>query len=400
MKTTMALTLAALASLAVGCALPGSDADAEDVAASTASLTEGAPVLAWTTGAMPGAGYERSVNELLGRCGDLIDSLSKIPVPARFVDEGKPSDDPAKAKSRAIWIALEDTMPAVGYCARIANPLQEKASQAIIRWGERLIATYTGGLNLVVDSDDDDPGNPINERHLIPVMFGWDMAYPRMTEAQRTAMRGFLDKVDDRVKDFMIALPNNDARLKQNWMTDTLAIRSYAALVSRREVRAEALAARFSAFVVDTYTADPGAAPSTCDNLAKVGAYGSYDLQQRDSLTIHMKGLETVLQLSALRPSFFNDEAKAATRDALEVTKSYVSGAKVHKELLCSTVASDRNNPAYGKAWDPRADKEAFRFGRLAHASTRRWLGAFSNDDYALWLKILASGRGDDVVYP
>ncbi|MFO0737512.1 MAG: hypothetical protein U0270_16590 [Labilithrix sp.] len=400
MKTTLAtLAVTVLASLsAFGCAFPGSEPEQEEVATSEASLSETGPVLTWGTG-VRGEGYDRSVNELLGRCDDFIDALSRIPVPQRFVDEGRPSDDPAKTKSRAIWLALETNMPAVGYCARIANPKQEAASQAIIRWGDKLMTTYHGGFNLVVDSDDDDPGNPINERHLIPVMFGWDMAYGRMTDAEKTKVRSFLDALDTRVTDFMNALPRTDERRQQNWMTDALAIRSYGALVSRRELRAKALASRFSAFVLDTYTPDTGWRRSTCENLAKVNGYGSFDLQQRDSLAIHMKGLETVLQLSALRPSFFDDTAQAATRDALEMTKPYVSGSEVHKELLCSTVASDKDHPAYGTSWDPRSAKDAFRFARLAHASTRRWLGAFDTEDHALWIKVLASGRGDNVVY-
>ncbi len=189
-----------------------------------------------------------------------------------------------------------------------------------------------------------------------------------------------------------------------NWMMHALTLRTYAALIARNATKVAAIKPTLNAFVASSFTTPGGFMLSSCTNLRAIGVYGSYDLQERDAFKYHMVGLQDSLELGTLEPTFLDSAALTAATNALSLLKDYVTGAKVHNEFVCSTVAFDRERadagtPGFSGPYVPSSSKEAFRYGRIVVPASRSWTSSLATADYSDWLKVLISGRGDEIVY-
>jgi len=360
----------------------------------------GVTAFAWDEGTAPSADFAAAAKALLAGCAQAATNLDALGVEPAFIDEGKLSTDPARMRTMAIAISLKDLLPRLGYCARLVNPTQAASREAIVRYVKRFAAVYVGGVNADPLSDDDDPGNPINEWHLYPVVLAADMIYPKLEASDRKVFDDLFVAADARVAAFMNALTATDDRRKSAWATDALVLRSAAALVRGDSAKSTTLATAVADHVTALYVPPATYVPSTCANLAGIGAYGSLELQRRDALNSHMFPLGLLLQLASLRPGYLSAASMTRLAAAIEVARPYVSGAKVHQEYVCSTIAYDRQQqaagtPGWNGPWDPMRDRDPFRFGRIALPATKAWTTAYATPNYAPWVRVFVAGKGD-----
>lgn len=385
---------------------PGTDAGDTDSGPSTpepipeTDPNAGATSFAWDEGAEKSAAFGPAARSLLSTCTDGVKALSTLEAPPSFIDEGKSSSDPARMKSAAIWTALDDVMPRLGYCARLVNPAQSQARAAIIEYVKRLAAVYVGGLNTNAAADDDDPGNPINEWHLLSVAFAIDMIHAKLTGADLAVADDLLTKAENRVAQFMNALTSTDLRRKNNWAARALTLRAAGALARADSAKAQNVAAALNQHAADVYVAPAGFTLSSCANLASVGAFGSADLQRSDSLNAHVQPLQQLVRLVALRKGYVSANAEKAFGAALEVLAPYASKQKTHEEYVCTTSSTEKANhdagvPGFSGPWDPEQGRLAFRFGRIAYPTTRTWSGAFTTAGPTGWIDVFVTGKGD-----
>ncbi|WP_413612967.1 hypothetical protein [Bdellovibrio sp. HCB-110] len=353
----------------------------------------------------PGPQFEKALGGLLGGCTKAIDELANAKRPLSFVDEGVISSA-ARTESIALSNFWKDALPRLGYCAHFAdNNIAIQSQDAVIRYFLEVAKAYKGGLNTNKTSDNDDPGNPINERHIIALLYGVDLVYEFMTDAERAIVKKFAKDTEARVKKFMGTLKATDSRRKNNWTLDALVLRSYLALLSQDNNLILTAQKELNQAVYSQYTVPAGWSPRSCANIKSVGFYGSYDFQERDALTYHTKGIGIVAQFAALKPNFLSGSAKAALNTAINVTKDYVLGTKTHKEFVCTTVQFDKDRQKAGVAgfngaWVPLNAKHDYRFARIVFPDIKSWTTIYTSDAYAAWVKVFVSGRGDVIVYP
>lgn len=348
--------------------------------------------LSWR-GSSPERYYDQRLRDHSTRYEELRTKLEAIPLPVMFVDEGV-QRSPEKDASRAIWSAM-DVLPSLGFIALDSNANQDAATQSIVQFGERLMDVYVGGTDVDRASDNDDPGNPINERHLIPLLMAWDMVYPRMTPAQRGRVNAFVSRLDARIEAFVGRFSATDGRLSNNWALRGLSTQLYAALVSRNTERVKVLERAIDAAARNIFTTPLGWSPNLCTHLGAIDGFGSRDLQERDALAYHFASLGVALEVEALRPGTFSAPTMKAIEEASLLVRPYVERAKSHQEMLCSSIEFDQTNARYGHVWDPTWSKVPLRFMRLVFPQMRPWLGEFAGRNQAPWVKLLASGRGD-----
>lgn len=371
---------------------PPNASPAEPSAPAAAPATDqaaGSTAFAWDEAQVTGPTWAVRANALLAACADAGAKLAALEVPAAFVDEGKAPTDPARVKSAGIWRTLEDVMPHLGYCARIVNHTQAASRAAIVAYVKKLATTYVGGTDANPTSDDDDPGNPVNEVHLLPVVFAIDMIHAELIGADLTFADGLLSGLELRVAKFMSALSASDTRRVNNWQTRALTLRAAGALVrgATATAKAQELAAAIDQHVADVFVTPAGWKLSSCMNLASIGAYGSANLQRTDSLESHLQPILQLVRLSALRPGYLSPASQASLASGLAVLQPYATGAKTHSENVCGTGSV--------LPWNPANATVALRFARLAVPAVKPWTDSFAKTPSHLWLDVLAAGKGD-----
>lgn len=360
----------------------------------------GPTAFAWDKGKAPDAAYDGAARALLAGCADASAKLLALEAPVAFFVERRVGEDPELVKSISIATSLASLMPQLGYCARIKNAAQESARAAILTYVKKLSAVYVGGLNTNATSDEDNPGNPINEFQALPVIFGGDMIRAKLSVEDRKVVDDFAKAMESRVATFMNALSAKDDRRHSAWTSMALAVRAYAALAGGDDMKAGAIAAEIDKHVADMFVAPATWKTPGCQNLAAIGSYGSNELQRRDSLREHLYPLGILAQLAALRPGYLSASSLATLDAAIGITKPYVMGIEQHEEFVCTTLTYDQQQRAagtvgYSGMWDPSSSKESFRFARVALPDVRSWTNRYAVGTYSPWIQVFVAGKGD-----
>lgn len=368
----------------------------------TTDPTAGPTAFAWDESMTPSSSFALVAQDLLATCDDAVTKLDALAAPTSFVDSGTSASDPKRIASRAIWETLDDVMPSLGYCARLLGPAQAKARAAIVAYVAKLSQVYVGGLDTDATSDNDDPGNPINEHHLLPVVFAIDMIHAKLGAADLAMADALVSKAETRVAKFMSALASADNRRWNGWQTRAVVFRAAGALVRGDAAKASALAASFDQHVADTFAAPAGWKPSSCANLAAVQGYGSRHLQRSDAFNAHVQPLAQIAQLIALRPSFASAASQANVASAFEVLAPYATGQKTHEEYVCTTLEYDKAQraagaPGFSGTWNPASATVAFRFGRITTPDIKTWTDSFTTAGPRPWMDVFLAGKGDVV---
>lgn len=318
--------------------------------------------------------------------------LDFIKIPNKFspiiYDEGLLPGDPLIEKMRNAKSAIEQNLN-IAFCAYVAptTTLRDVALKTsldfIMTWNK----TYVGD------------GNPINERFFINLFIAADLLFPKMNKTQITSIRNLAARMEKKERSFMATLRPTDGRLKNNWMTRHLMILTFANIILDNKTRLNQLKSTLNADVNRQYSAPANFTLSTCANLRNIGAYGSYDLQERDAFLYHMSGIAELAPLTSLYPSFLNTNSKNKLLTAINLTKPYVLGQKNHPEFKCSKVAYDiqklKLQPSLGDNWNPHNYRTVYRYARLQWPETKAWTSRFLTTDYSAWFKVIVTGKGD-----
>lgn len=333
--------------------------------------------------------FQMSVANLSAQCTarhDLFMSIKKV-VPV-IIDAGLMPNDPRVAEMKAVKESLVQ-LPNIAFCSYFASTREERqlATSTVIEYMREWAAVYVGD------------GNPINDRFFVHLIRSVDLILPKLKKEDYDTFVVMLNKIDANEKKFMGALPSHDDRLKNNWMLRHLMIRTYIALFTQNTTNIAALKTAFNNAVKSQYTAPSGWSLSSCGNLRAIGAYGSFDLQQRDAFGYHVDGMGELMPLFTLAPTFFDATSKEKILTALEVTMSYTLKVKSHPEFTCTTVQYDRDkiklDPSVANPWDPYKYRTTFRHARLAFPKIASWTFQFLTPDYHPWEKVYFTGKGD-----
>lgn len=346
--------------------------------------------LNWTfDDAATNSGFQNSVDNLAGQCesrrATFLSVKKVVPV---IKEEGNLPNSPNIADMKPVKDGL-DQLPNVGFCVYFAASAAERAAslKAVTDYFAEWEATYVGD------------GNPINDRFFNNLFLVADLVAPKLTAAQYQTVQRMAERMDAKDVSFMNALGANDDRRKNNWMIHHLMIRVYTALFSTDTNRMAQVQGALNSEIARQYKAPSGFIASTCSNLAAIGSYGSYDLQQRDALFYHAFGLSSILPFLRLKPDLLTTESANALATAVTVLKPYVLNEKVHKEFTCTTVQFDRDrialDPSAASNWNPDSQSIMFRYARLGVASTSAWTTRFVTPTYHPWFKLYFTGKGD-----
>ena len=335
-------------------------------------------------------GFQSAVGNLAGQCETRrTNFLAVKKVVAVIKEEGNLPGDPNIEAMKPVKDGL-DQLPNVAFCAYFAKTDAERATalKTVTDYIAEWEATYVGD------------GNPINDRFFGDLLMSADLVAPLLTAAQYQTMQRFAERMDSKEATFMGALnPATDERLRNNWMVHHRMLRFYASLFSNDTNRAASAASAINAEVLKQYSAPTGFKLSTCSNLAAIGAYGSYDLQQRDALFYHAFGLTSLVPLLRLSPALFTADAKARLQSAVDLLKPYVLAEKTHKEFTCTTVQFDRDriakDPGAASNWNPDSQSILYRHARLGLTGVSAWTTKYVTPTYHPWFKLYFTGKGD-----
>lgn len=378
-----------------GAADGGGDDGAVNLVLPRTSPEAGASAFAWDEGPTPSADFLAAGREILASCRQAAAALDAVEAPAEFSVEGRPSSDPGRATSDAITSVLRDTIPNLGYCARFDHAERAVGRDAIVRYARRLDGVYIGGSNRNPDAGNDDPGNPINEFQLYPLILGADMIWQGLGPADRDILVKLFRGIDTRVTAFVAQLTPTDGRRSNAWMAYALMLRASIALVTGNTAAAQALVDEFTMLSARMYEqASTGIATSPCSADAGTG-FISREFQQRDSLAAHLSLTGVVVRFAAFRPGFLTDATLGQLEAAMMELQPYVAGEKTHREFVCSSLSFDRSQATLNQPWDPLRDRQPVRFARLVFPAIRPWTAAYVTTTQPAWIRVFAGGKGD-----
>lgn len=334
------------------------------------------------------------IKNLSSRCTQFRTTFTATKAVAPVIlEEGLLPGDPKIAEMAPVRSALDQVFN-VAFCAYFAETVEERdlSLKTVIDFIAEWNAAYVGD------------GNPINDRNLRSLFLVADLILPKMTALQYKQIRSLAIRLDKKEVAFMSALPATDKRLKNNWMIRHLMIRAHANLMTENTANMTAVASSLNTQLVTQYSTPPGFKLSTCNNLKSIGVYGSFDLQERDALVYHVSGLEEIMPFLTLRPDLVTATSRSAMLQAVNITQPFVLKEKSHNEFKCTTVQFDKDrvslNPDFALPWDAYKARVMYRYGRLVFPSLLPWTGSFITPQYAPWLKIFLSGKGDKVNTP
>lgn len=333
--------------------------------------------------------FQAAVRNLASQCSSrLSDFVATKAFSPIIYDEGLLPGDPKIEQMRPVKAAFEKVQE-VAYCIYFANTpaLRLSALAALIDYINEWNRVYVGD------------GNPINDRFFIKLFIATDLAMPKLSQTEITAIRSLAQRMDLKEITFMNSLNTNDNRRKNNWMTRHLMIRTLANITTKNASNIAALKTKINTDVNQQYTTPTGFTLSTCANLRSIGAYGSFDLQQRDAFLYHLSGIAELVPIMNLKADLFTPQTYQKILTALNITKNYVLDLKTHPEFRCTSVQYDKDklvlNPSLGNNWNPNDQRVAYRYARLIWPEIIPWTGRFITNEYAPSFKVYFTGKGD-----
>ncbi len=334
-------------------------------------------------------GFATVTRNLGSRCPRRIeDFLRDKEVTAVIFDEGLLPGDPRIEEMRLVKRSLATVLD-IAFCAYFATDetVKEQALAEVKNYIYEWEAAYVGD------------GNPINDRFFTNLFLAVDLVSPKLSREDHEAIRNLASIIETKEVEFMEAFDTNDNRLRNNWFTRHLVIRYFANITLRDDAVLNLLKAEFERTIGAQYNEPADYNPSSCSNLMSVGAYGSFDLQQRDSFLYHSSGIKDILPLLLLEEGFVSEASKQALLEAVNILRPYVLNQRSHPEFQCTVVAYDierlQLNPALGNNWDPDSEAQMFRYARLVWPETKEWTTRFETNDHPLWFRILFNAYGD-----
>ncbi len=288
-------------------------------------------------------------------------ALSPNPVPELFMEHTLDSD-PRRIASQFARKDTDITFHAAA-CAAYSTDLQlaDTALKRSLEFLERWSAIYIP------------QGNPINDSHLLPMLFAARLIWSQISDDKRSALspwigefiiqgdRFYAGEIDAGTR--RIVHPDSDGRVKNNWQTWRLALRSSAVKIldDQSEIaRTKELIAQFIAV-----------------NLNSDGS--SFDFLQRDALHYHVYDLEAWTQIAIAAPEVLTAPQRDRIERALLFMKPYYEGAREHIEFLNTKVPfdierRDAGTPGFENApWKPEGANNLLRLDRCAFPATRSW---------------------------
>ncbi|MEL6760513.1 MAG: hypothetical protein AAFP04_08925 [Myxococcota bacterium] len=366
-----------------------------------ALITPGKPFntsLRWEPTKPESESFQATVQQLLRQCEAYPERLDDIQVLEAFLVEGLSGSDPMRQPSEVVRRELDEAVVASAYCVYFADRAVSDLNQAALeRLLRRVFDTYVGGTNADLTTDNDDPGNPINEQYILPIVFLIDFLAESMAEDLWEDSQAFATQLNQRIDAFMTALGPNDNRRKNNWAMTALTTRYFSMRVAKEDESAVDILDDVEALIAENLEPPSDFELSSCENLASIGAYGSFDLQRRDAFRYHTPVFYKAFWLVVLADGLAPD-----TMDLLEsaytVLEPYVSGVRVHQEFVCSQVELDRvraeaGDPGFSGPYDPLTQKYVYRWGRIALPSSQAWTAQFMSESYKLWDLLVLTGK-------
>ena len=288
-------------------------------------------------------------------------ALSPNPVPELFMEHTLDSD----TRRIASQAALKDVDIAfhAAACAAYASDLQlaKQSLKRSLEYLERWSAIYIP------------QGNPVNDSYLLPMLFAARLIWPQILEAKRsnlsTWIRGFITQGDRFYAGEIdagsrrIVHPDSDSRVKNNWQTWRLAIRSSAVTIlnDQREIE---VTADLIAQLIEV-------------NLNSDGS--SYDFLQRDALHYHVYDLDAWTQIAIVAPKVLTTHHRERIQQAFLFMKPYYEGTREHIEFANSKVPFDAERREAGKPeyqnvpWKPEGANKLLRLARCVFPATSSW---------------------------
>ena len=338
--------------------------------------------------------FLKAASNLRGQCesrrNDFESTRKVVPI---ILDTGLLPNDPLIAEMENARISFDKALN-VAFCAYFAKTSDERH------------LALTSMVNYIVDWNNTyvGDGNPVNERFFVKLFTLADLIFPLLNQEQIVAIRSLAQRMDQKEVTFISSLNAGDSRLKNNWRIRHLIIRIHANIILNNPVQIQALKTALDQQITTQFTAPAGFTLSSCSHLRNVGAYGSFDLQERGALSSHVAGITEMIPLLVLSEGFMSASAKAKLFEALELLKPYVLGEKVNTEFVCSTIPYDAEriaiDPTIAANWNPNGSRVLFRYARLIWESTESWTGRFITNEYAPWFKVFYAGKGDVLTLP
>lgn len=340
-------------------------------------------------------GFENAVSGLANQCEARLTEFNALtPKFSSIVyDEGLLPGDPKIAEMKNVKSAFDKIFD-IAFCAYFASTedLRTRSLTASLNYITQWNSSYVGD------------GNPINERFFIKLFITADLLFPKMTSAQIASVRDLATRIETKELAFMATLNPSDNRLKNNWKTRHLMILTFANIIRGDATRLQALTTQINNDITQQYVAPVGFTLSTCANLRSVGAYGSFDLQQRDAFVYHLSGISELAPLMLFKSDIVSAVSKNRLLAAMNITKPYVLNEKTHPEFTCTSVQYDRDkialDPTVASNWNPNSQRVLYRYTRLLWPETKDWTSRFVTNEYSPWFKILYTGKGDILTNP
>jgi hypothetical protein len=267
-------------------------------------------------------------------------ALGEKPHPVKkIVSEGRLYSDPEKKQSLQARHDLPKT-EALGYAYALSGKTEygEKAREFVLAWAR------------LYDPD----GNPINETEFIGLMKAYDLTRVLFTDRQRSEVGQWLLRMAEKQK---AAVRPTSSTSKNNHHSHALKIIGHAAfLLPNPELIRWAVADYKRHLNV---------------NLSPDGS--TFDFHQRDALYYHVYDLLPLIELAIATDKNGIDLYTYTTPQGANLEKSiaflipYITGEKVHREFVHSTVKFDlkrsrAGDPSIqvGEQWNPRKAKTLF----------------------------------------
>ena len=288
-------------------------------------------------------------------------ALVPSPVPELFMEHTLNSD-PRRIASQA---ALKDSdiVFHAAACAAYATDLQlaDAALKRSLEFLERWSAIYIP------------QGNPINDSRLLPMLFAARLIWPEISETKRSELsrwvrefvtqgdRFYAGDIDAGTR--RIARPDSDSRVKNNWQTWRIAIRTSAVKILNDQTEI-ANTSELVAHFIEV-------------NLNPEGS--SFDFLQRDALHYHVYDLEAWTQIAIAAPEVLTVTQRDRIEQALLFMKPYYEGAREHIEFLNTKVPFDVERRDAGTLgfenapWKPEGANKLLRLARCVFPTSRSW---------------------------
>ena len=288
-------------------------------------------------------------------------ALSPNPVPELFMEHTLDSDT-RRIASRSALKDVDIVFHAAA-CAAYASDFQlaQLSLRRSLEYLERWSAIYIP------------QGNPVNDSYLLPMLLAARLIWPQILEAKRNDLikwiRGFVTQGDRFYAGEIdagsrrIVRPDSDSRVKNNWQTWRLAIRSSAVTILNDQREME-VTANLIANQIEV-------------NLNSDGS--SYDFLQRDALHYHVYDLDAWTHIAIVSPKILTTQHRERIQKAFLFMKPYYEGSREHIEFANSKVPFDAERreagiPEYQNVpWIPEGANKLLRLARCVFPATRSW---------------------------